>query len=95
MAIKAQTEICSYLPKVGSRGSAGGKGAEPPENFSGFTCPRLQEIITESRKLLIMTDRDVCITLLKHEEIQKCFSAAYPYIIGKPCSLSLFHVLDW
>ena len=34
-----------------------------PGIFSGFTCPRLQEIITESRKLLIMTDRDVCITL--------------------------------
>ena len=64
--------------QVGSRGSAPGRGlgGGAPGNFSGFTYSRLQEIITEFRKLLIMTDRDVCITLLKHEVVslfQICF----------------------
>ena len=42
-----------------------GLGVGAPGNFSGFICPRLQEIITESRKLLIM----------KHENIQKAMLA--------------------
>ena len=57
----------------------------------GFTCPRLQEIITESRKLLIMTDRDVCITLLKHEEILTVYPLTYspPFHLQTALSLTV------